>query len=330
MRVPDHSRTDDCISGEVSSLGSMATTNVLTILHRAGCSTFQIMTKVNSCLDCFWQKLELALKKDADGNYSGTDDDEDDDSSDYDSDGDDSEDDSEQEEEAVTRGEADKLFQGQKLGQSTVFQSIMQRFNSAEAQADMARESKRAMKKVEMYHDDDENTRKPREHLEAILRSQGRTLAVKPYKSMSGFFVHHTPSQVATYEEIAAVVRRNKVDDLRRLHRSGRDLQCCNKFGESIVHTIARRGSPEMMKFLLRETDCSIRVCCDSGRTPVHDAAWTSSPNFDMVRLILESSPELLTVSDNRDFICLDYVPRDCWGLWCKFLDDNKDLLVKD
>jgi hypothetical protein len=83
------------------------------------------------------------------------------------------------------------------------------------------------------------------------------------------------------------------------------------------------------MRFLLDEAGCSIRVCCDSGRTAMHDVAWTSSPNFEMVRLILESSPELLWIADNRDFTCLDYVPRDCWAQWCNFLDERKDLVLK-
>jgi hypothetical protein len=279
------------------------------------------MTKTKTCLDCFWHKLDQALRQDAEGYKSDNFDD--DSSSFYDTENDDSELDD------GSESEEDENEHGHVTNKSTVFQSIMHRLTSAETRADMECESAKAINEMNRYRQvADEHTRRPREHAEDILQSQGKKVKVRSYKSLKGFFIDHSPIQIAAYEGVSAAIRQNNLDELRRLHRAGHDLQCCNRFGESVVHTIARRGSPEIMRFLLDDAGCSIRVCCDSGRTAMHDAAWTSAPNFETIRLILERSPELLWIADNRNFTCLDYVPRDCWAQWCNFLDANKDLIL--
>ena len=75
------------------------------------------------------------------------------------------------------------------------------------------------------------------------------------------------------------------------------------------------------------EANVNIRVCCDSGRTPLHDACWTSKPDFSIVRLLLKECPDFLRIKDKRGFSPLAYVPHGQWGEWGDFLEKNKDLL---
>jgi len=119
-----------------------------------------------------------------------------------------------------------------------------------------------------------------------------------------------------------------------------------NKFGESIVHTAARRGTSHVMRFLLEEAQMTPAVCCDSGRTPLHDACWTcrdpthlrsqqqqqqqdSSQNpwlqkqqqQDVPAQLIAALPDLLYLTDRRGFPPLAYVPPNQWAAWRRFLD---------
>jgi ankyrin repeat protein len=100
-------------------------------------------------------------------------------------------------------------------------------------------------------------------------------------------------------------------------------MQCGNKFGETIIHAAARRHSAEVAKFLLDECNVCPRVCCDSGRTPLHDACWTVNPNFDVVTLLLDKCPDLLYITDKRGFTPMQYIRQELWGQWCHYLDQR-------
>lgn len=179
---------------------------------------------------------------------------------------------------------------------------------------------------------------KPEDHLRALLKKKGLphgTFSSANIKN-DNFFLKVTPESVAAYDmPVVKAVRDENVPALcEMLYQQGRSLQCGNKFGESIVHTACRRGSLEVLKFLVDEAGVSIKVCCDYGRTPLHDACWTASPvpNFALISKLLQESPDLLHVTDVRGFTPLQYVMRDHWGLWCDFLDrqDVADLVAKE
>jgi len=177
-----------------------------------------------------------------------------------------------------------------------------------------------------------ETPMKPREMLNKLLKEDGHISGEPiPYTDLKDYFVRHSNDQVKQYDvaPINEAVRKNDIETLRRLVKEGVDLQCCNQFGESIIHIAARRGYTDLLKFLVKEARCSLQVCCDSGRNPLHDAAWTVVPHFDCVAEILKVCPQFLLISDNRNFTPLDYVPRDCWAEWCTFLKENRDLLPK-
>ena len=149
-----------------------------------------------------------------------------------------------------------------------------------------------------------------------------------PALSLQGFFLDTAAEHIAGYgPDIITAVRQQDLVALGRIRDSGATLQCCNKFGESIVHMACRRGSIDVIHYLLRN-GVSCRLRDDYGRTPLHDACWTQEPQFELVKTILQECPDMLFVTDKRGFTPLSYVRRDHWGQWCRFLQEHSDLVI--
>ena len=70
----------------------------------------------------------------------------------------------------------------------------------------------------------------------------------------------------------------------------------------------------------LIDAGSSVQVTDDFGRTPLHDACWTSQPNFDTIRLLLDQDPWLLWIMDCRGSTPLGYVRKAHWAVWIGFL----------
>lgn len=171
---------------------------------------------------------------------------------------------------------------------------------------------------------------KPQDFLEKLVTSMGhspRTVFANDMKA--GYFLEVTPAMVESYDlQTALAVRQEDLEVFRQRLASGTTLQCCNQFGESIIHTACRRGSSKVLDFLVLEAGVSLRVKCDQGRTPLHDACWTSDPNFDVIRTILRDSPDMLWIKDVRGFTPLAYVSPNQWSTWCTFLEEHRELLL--
>lgn len=87
-------------------------------------------------------------------------------------------------------------------------------------------------------------------------------------------FLPIAAQQHSSYAQAAMAARNENLDALKALHEEGKDLQCSNAFGESIIHIVCRRGNDKMLRFLLNEGKVTVLVQDDLGRTPLHDAAW--------------------------------------------------------
>ena len=101
-------------------------------------------------------------------------------------------------------------------------------------------------------------------------------------------------------------------------------MSACNRFSESIVHMACRRASVEMVDFILKNGG-NINIVDDYGRTPLHDACWRMTPQFDIVTLLLDQNLDLLNLTDVRGAHALKYVAEDQWLLWCVYLYYQKD-----
>ena len=148
-------------------------------------------------------------------------------------------------------------------------------------------------------------------------------------------FLETTPDRIDAYQntDLLAAVRRRDLDTLRKIGveftAAGKTMNACNRFGESILHLACRKCSTEVVQFLIDDTssggmNCSLLVRDDYGRTVLHDACWTISPPWILLKLILKESPILWRVSDVRGHLALQYVPKSVWSKWITFIQENQ------
>jgi hypothetical protein len=131
--------------------------------------------------------------------------------------------------------------------------------------------------------------------------------------------------QKASYSvHLVNLVRQDNVHDFERIIQAGVSPNPCNPYGESLVHMVCRRGAAPFLRVLL-ENGCDFRVSDDMGRTPAHDACWSSRPCFDVVRMILQQDPFLFQLTDCRGSTPLQYVPKKDWAAWLQFLECVKE-----
>jgi ankyrin repeat protein len=159
----------------------------------------------------------------------------------------------------------------------------------------------------------------PQVFLDSLLRSRG--YCTNKYCSLEGAYYNKpTPLQEASYGmRIAQTVRGIDASHLEKLLRCGLSPNPCNAFGESIVHMACRRGDIKILQVLL-DAGSSVQVTDDFGRTPLHDACWTSQPKFDIVETIIQKDPHLINIVDCRGSSPLSYVRREHWEEWISFI----------
>eukprot|EP00529_Nitzschia_sp_RCC80_P025736 CAMPEP_0113482540 /NCGR_PEP_ID=MMETSP0014_2-20120614/22972_1 /TAXON_ID=2857 /ORGANISM="Nitzschia sp." /LENGTH=523 /DNA_ID=CAMNT_0000376061 /DNA_START=329 /DNA_END=1900 /DNA_ORIENTATION=- /assembly_acc=CAM_ASM_000159 len=191
----------------------------------------------------------------------------------------------------------------------------------------------------------DSDLLKPEDCLQAILNKSSSDSRYEPVgagTAPEGFFVPLTKKDFDDFSnDISAAVRTGDIKFLKKHLKSGKSPHCCNKFKESIVHTICRRGNEELLSCILKYEQwqdqgeeeegtppTSLRVVDDQNRTCLHDAAWTHKPNFRLVKILVDAFPDLLLVKDQRGFTPLAYVGRNQYSAWNAFLHENKDLLT--
>jgi hypothetical protein len=173
-------------------------------------------------------------------------------------------------------------------------------------------------------HDD------PTDILKDILGVAGYSSNVLSFDETTDFFQGVTPSRLNAYSsDIIGAVRTSDLDSLRIIHKElNRNMNACNRFGESILHTACRTSQVDVVKFLVHEAKVNIRVRDDFGRTPCHDAAWQGEPNMELIELIIAECPDLLLVQDKRGFTPLQYVRKPQRKYWNEMLDRMGDSVL--
>lgn len=164
----------------------------------------------------------------------------------------------------------------------------------------------------------------PQEFLWGILQERGYETSPL-FSKTQAFFRPPTPKQVEDYD--IALLNAVKTGDLAQLQdmaQQGRQMDACNKYGESIVHISCRRGQAETLRFLLAHGG-KVHMCDDLGRTPLHDACWAKEPVFDCISTILDADPELIRMVDCRGASPLAYIRRAHWREWKEFFDSKKE-----
>lgn len=146
--------------------------------------------------------------------------------------------------------------------------------------------------------------------------------------NMSVPWVKPTEEMIAAYcNETLKAARAGNVDQLRQMLQSGKSLDCCNRFGESLIHLACRRGNLDLVRFLILDAKVTLLVRDDYGRSILHDAFWTPQPQLDLVDFLLEHVPDLLCVRDVRGHAPVDYVRQEHKASWLDFLRQRQHKL---
>jgi hypothetical protein len=141
-------------------------------------------------------------------------------------------------------------------------------------------------------------------------------------------FLPVTPERTQAYDrELLGMVRRQDLKALQSMLDQNKLSNACNTFGESLLHLACRKGLTSVVEFLVGTANLSCLVHDDYGRTIWHDACWTVRPEWTLIGFLLERAPQLLTMSDVRGHIPVDYVPKTDWGVWVDFLERHRDRL---
>jgi len=145
------------------------------------------------------------------------------------------------------------------------------------------------------------------------------------------YFTKPSEEEIASYDlDVVDAIRARDIDKLRAFHKEGKSMNACNRFGESLLHMCCRRGDTELVKFLVEEIGVRINIKDDYGRTPLHDACWTPTPNFEIMDVILKATDtSMLLAADVRGHTPFDYARKEHWGAWLKFFNDKRELLLQ-
>jgi len=167
----------------------------------------------------------------------------------------------------------------------------------------------------------------PSLYIAQLYSEQG--LKIEPARDQT-YFIKPTQDMIESYDkDVLKAVRQKDLAMLRTLHTNGKNLQCCNRFGESLIHMACRNGLADIVRFLVKEAKVSLYVRDDYGRTPAHDACWTVKPNLDLMEFLIQEAPELLGLSDVRGHTPFAYARKNHWGKWMDFLlKHDKQMLI--
>lgn len=164
--------------------------------------------------------------------------------------------------------------------------------------------------------------------IQLVQAQSGKTLKVKAALELENVFPDITDAQVAAYStQVVAACRNNEVETLKSLWKAGHSMECCNRFGESLLHMACRRGFLEVVQFLLEEVGLAVCIRDDCGRTPLHDACWHAQPQLRICEMLLERDPRLLLIADKRGHTPFQYARDNDWPLWRTMLYDHREQL---
>ena len=170
----------------------------------------------------------------------------------------------------------------------------------------------------------------PKKYLQDLFAEHEIGEDMLPKRYSRGDFVKPGDKECKSYDEAALLVRTNELDKLRSLHEEGKNLDACNRVGESLLHLACRRGHVEVAEFLMNEAKVRWDLQDDFGRTILHDACWRPSPSIELMEAILKVvSPEWLMASDIRGHTPFDYARREHMATWYDFLKEREDMLVR-
>ena len=167
----------------------------------------------------------------------------------------------------------------------------------------------------------------PQDYLDKILKKRG--YSTKQYTTL-GTAYHQAPTdfQLASFDgQVLKMIlcRLKDTDTFRNTLASGISPNACNKFGESFIHKVCRRGDDEFLEIFL-ECGAEIRIADDYGRTPMHDACWSVKPAFKVIETLMQQDIRLFYLTDANGALPLSYVRKESHSVYIEFLDSVKEV----
>lgn len=138
-------------------------------------------------------------------------------------------------------------------------------------------------------------------------------------------FTSPTEQMIASYTmKVMTAARTGELEALKAIED---DLDCSNRFGESLLHFCCRRGYVDMVKYLMEDRKSTISIVDDSNRNILHFACWTAEPNVELVAYLLQQLPiAYVFAKDIRGHTPFDYVRQEHWSVWLKLLQRHRHL----
>jgi hypothetical protein len=158
----------------------------------------------------------------------------------------------------------------------------------------------------------------------SYLKSVFGTAALEKLSPKS--FLKPDEEDIAAYDmEVVKAVRSCNVEKLKQMFAEGKNLNACNQFGESLLHMACRRGDLPIVSFMVREAKVRVDICDDFGRNPFHDTCWTSTPNLEVMDVLIEvADPFMMLSEDVRGSSPFDYARKEHFAKWVQYIESRR------
>jgi hypothetical protein len=130
--------------------------------------------------------------------------------------------------------------------------------------------------------------------------------------------------------EISNAVRQGDLSKLWELLPDTKAANAQNKWGNSLLMLACRyvAETGEVVKLLLKRK-AQVCVCCDAGKTPMHDLCWMikTPDQLELFKLIMFAAGpprNLLLVEDHHGQTPLDYLSKDLYADCNAFIEEHK------
>lgn len=158
-----------------------------------------------------------------------------------------------------------------------------------------------------------------------------RGCSTKTYSAKDcGYNSQPSPLQLASFG--TAVLKAAEAEDsqsLSALLNSGLSRNPCNSFSDYIICRSIKRGHVQSFKAQV-DAGADLRIADDFGRCPLHFAAWSASPSFDVVDTLLKVDRDLIRLTDRLGKTPLAYVHESQRAKWNSYLSKNFDTFWPD
>jgi hypothetical protein len=151
--------------------------------------------------------------------------------------------------------------------------------------------------------------------------------------TQSSYDCNPTRYQIACFGSVVTDAVQNNTNKLQSLFEGGVSPNPYDtKSRRFLVHIVCATVNVQALKLMIDFGGSKIVHCLDQfGRTPLHQLCWNndeiiSGNRLEMVKLLLQCHPQMLSVRDISGREPFSYVPKRQHSQWISFLNENKQI----